>query len=463
LAAHAHGERSVIYRLVRAMWRAALFAFFRRIDVQGRERVPERGPVLIVANHSNAFVDPLLILTQLRRTVSLTAKSTLRRNPLLAVIIRSLNVIEFHRSQDRQEGADPAKNVDAFEACRERLAEGGCVVIFPEGVSHSDPAMRPFKTGAARIALDFLDSTPGAALTLVPAGLHYEAKERFRSAAGVVFGEPFDVAAWRRAHPDAHARVLTNEMERRIRKLTANFSSERDVHLIVRATALLRAAAAPPAPLGWDVPHDYKGEIATMRGLQDGHAWLARERPGQLASLEARINSLYVELHRLGVTAEELFLRVGPAVAALFVVRELELMLVGATMAAWGAINHALPFMTLRALVLKMSTDRDHFASNAVFLALPIVPFFYALQIGLAALLLSPLWVLAYALSLPLCGAVALLWRDRAGSARRRTRTFLHFLRRPDDQRRLAAEAQSIATEIRSLAGEMELNDATRS
>ena len=453
----------MIYRLVRAMWKAALFAFFRRIDVQGRERVPARGPVLIVANHSNAFVDPLLILTELRRPVSLTAKSTLRKNPLLALIIRSLNVIEFHRSQDRQEGADPAKNVDAFEACRQRLAEGGCVVIFPEGVSHSDPAMRPFKTGAARIALDFLDSTPGAALTLVPAGLHYEAKERFRSAAGVVFGQPFDVAAWRRAHPDAHARVLTNEMEHRIRKLTANFSNERDIHLVARATEVLRAAAAPPLPLGWDVPHDYRAQIATMHDLQDGHAWLARERPEQLAALESRIESLYAEMHRLGVTAEELFLRIGPSVAALFVVRELEVMLVGAPMAAWGAINHALPYMTLRALVIKMSKDRDHFASNAVFLALPIVPLFYTLQIGVAALLLAPLWVLVYALSLPLCGAVALLWRDRAGSAWRRTRTFLQFLRRPNEQRRLAAEAQSIASEIRSLAGEMELNDAPRS
>ena len=59
-------------------------------------------------------------------------------------------------------------------------------------------------------------------------------------------------------------------------------------------------------------------------------------------------------------------------------------------MAVWGALNHALPYVTLRTLVTKMSKDRDHFASNAVFLALPIVPLFYALQIGAAAFLLFP-------------------------------------------------------------------------
>jgi hypothetical protein len=84
------------------------------------------------------------------------------------------------------------------------------------------------------------------------------------------------------------------------------------------------------------------------------------------------------------------------------------------------------------------------------------VPFFYALQIGIAALLLPPLWALVYALALPLSGAVALLWRDRAGGAWRRARTFLHFLRRPADQRRLTAEATAIAGELRRLAAEME-------
>ncbi|HSL71001.1 MAG TPA: lysophospholipid acyltransferase family protein [Longimicrobiales bacterium] len=441
-----------MYWLFRALWSAALFAFFRRIDVQGRERVPARGPVLIVANHTNAFVDPLLVLTELRRPVSLTAKSTLRGNPLLAVVMRALHVIEFQRSQDRAAGADPRRNVEAFEACRRRLAEGGCIVIFPEGVSHSDAALRPFKTGAARIALEFLEQSPGTALTIVPAGLHYEAKERFRSAAGVVFGEPFDAQVWRRSHPDANARELTAELDRRIRALTANFQDERDVRLFAQGAEILAVTSMPPPPLGWDVPRDYAAEVVIMQRMQDGRAWLARERPEQLAALERRVDALYSELQRLGVSAEELFLSMGAARVALFIVRELELVLVGAPMAAWGALNHALPYLTLQSLVRKMSKDRDHFASNAVFLSLPVVPFFYALQVGLMALLLPPLWVLLYALALPLTGAVALLWRDRTGSAWRRTRTFFRFLRHPAEQRTLRAEAQSIAAEIRSLA-----------
>ena len=274
----------MMYRLVRALWRAALFAFFRRIHVQGRERVPARGPVLIVANHTNAFVDPLLILTELSRTVSLTAKSTLRGNPLLGPLIRALKVIEFHRSQDKEEGADPRRNIDAFAACRARLAEGGCIVIFPEGVSHSDPALRPFKTGAARIALEFLEQTPGASLTIVPAGLHYEAKERFRSAAGVVFGEPFDAAAWRRTHPGADARNLTAETGAAHRATHRQFPERSATCTFTPGQRrLLRVTATPPLPLGWRHRSTTRAPIDIVHRLQDGHARLGRSgRPSCL-------------------------------------------------------------------------------------------------------------------------------------------------------------------------------------
>lgn len=446
----------MIYRLFRAIWRAALFAFFRRVDVQGRERVPARGPLLLVSNHANAFVDPLLGITALRRPVSLTAKSTLRRNPLLAPLIRALHVIEFHRGQDRAEGADPSRNVDAMAACRRRLAEGGAVCIFPEGVSHSDPALRPFRTGAARIALDFLaEAGPGAALTIVPVGLQYEEKERFRSAAGIVFGAPLDAAAWLRDHPEADAGALTAEMESGIRALTTNFATEQEVATFARAEALWDAAAEPPVPLDRADPVDITLRLQRIHRLQDGRGWLARERADELAALERRVDELHRSLRELGVSPAELFLPMDAGRAAFFVLREAEVMLIGAPLAAWGALNHAPILLTLRALVRRMSKDRDHFASNAVFLGLPIVPFFYAVQIGVAALLLPAFWTAVYAASLPFTAAVALLYADRAGGVVRRARTFLRFARQPEHQRRLRAGALAIVDDLRRLDAEL--------
>ena len=448
----------MIYRLMRALWRAALFGFFRRIEVQGRGNVPARGPVLIVSNHTNAFVDPLLMLTRLGRPVTLTAKSTLRKNPLLAPLVRALNVIELHRSQDVAEGADPAKNDAALAACTARLAEGGCIVIFPEGVSHSDPQLRPFRPGAARIALDYVDAHPaGPPLALVPAGLHFEAKERFRSDAGVVFGEAVDLHAWRREHPQADARALTELIERRIRGVTANFDAERDVETFARAAELLEGAGAPPPPLGQEPGPDFAAQVALVHRLQEGRAWLARGRRGELEALEERVRGFARKVRRLGVAPAELFLPMEAPRAAFFVFREAELLVAGAPLSAWGWINGLPAYTVTRVLVKKTSKDRDHFASNAVFLGIPVFLLFFALQVAaVAAATGSWGWAAVYALSLPYAGAVALLYRDRAGGAWRRLRTFVLFARRPGHRRRLQAEAASILADLRALADELE-------
>ncbi|HEU4557390.1 MAG TPA: lysophospholipid acyltransferase family protein [Longimicrobium sp.] len=452
----------MIYRVMRALWRAALFAFFRRIEVQGRANVPRRGPVLMVANHTNAFVDPLLVLTRLERPVTLTAKSTLRKNPLLGPLIRALHVIEFHRAQDVAEGADPAKNEGALDACARRLAEGGCIVIFPEGVSHSDPAMRPFRTGAARIALAYVDAHPaGPPLTLVPTGLHFEAKERFRSSAGLVFGEGVDVHAWRREHPAADAPELTALIEARIRALTANYPAEREIEIFGRAAELLHAGGEAPPPLGQEPGEDWRSHVGLIHRLQAGREWLARDRQAELRGLEERVRGFARKLAKLGVTPAELFLPMEVPRAAFFVFRELELLIAGAPLFAWGWINSLPAYAATKALVGKMSKDRDHFASNSVFLGIPVFLLFWMVQTVAVALLASAGWAFAYALSLPYTGAVALLYRDRAGGAWRRARTFLLFARRPSHRRKLVDEARSIVADLQRLAAEWEAGQAS--
>ncbi|HSU14067.1 1-acyl-sn-glycerol-3-phosphate acyltransferase [Longimicrobium sp.] len=447
----------MIYRLVRALWRAALFAFFRRIGVQGRGNVPARGPALLVANHTNAFIDGLLVLTRLERPVTLTVKSTLRRNPMLAALIRAMHVVEFHRSQDVGEGADPAKNVDAVGACAARLADGGCIVIFPEGVSHSDPALRPFRTGAARIALAYVDAHPrGPALALVPTGLHFEAKERFRSSAGMIFGEAMDVHAWRRDHPGGDAHALTEEIEARIRGLTANYDAEREMEIFGRAAELLETADDGPPPLGQEPAADVAARVSLIHRLQAGRQWLGHGRRAELEALEERVRGFGRKLHRLGITAAELFLPMEVPRAAFFVFREMELLAAGSPIAAWGWMNALPAYAVTKAVVMKMSKDRDHFASNSVFLGIPIFLLFWGMQIALVALVASPLRAVLYALSLPYAGAVALLYRDRAGSAWRRARTFLLLARRPGHRRKLVDEARSILADLRRLAAEFE-------
>src|SRR2546425_13044320 len=109
--------------------------------------------------------------------------------PVIGFFCRAFDAIPVHRRQDV--GSDPSQNRETFDAARAVLARGGAIAIFPEGQSHSDPKLRPLKTGAARIAfgaaVGLAQSSP---VRMVPAGLYYRAKRTFRSAALLHFGEP---------------------------------------------------------------------------------------------------------------------------------------------------------------------------------------------------------------------------------------------------------------------------------
>src|SRR2546426_7312084 len=107
--------------------------------------------------------------------------------PVVGFFCRALDAVPVHRRQDA--GFDGAQNRETFEAARRVLAHGGAIAIFPEGASHSEPKLRPFKTGAARIALGAAAALSAAPpVRIVPAGLYYRAKRTFRSAALLYFG-----------------------------------------------------------------------------------------------------------------------------------------------------------------------------------------------------------------------------------------------------------------------------------
>src|SRR5262249_17835705 len=128
-----------------------LHLFFRRIELAGLVRVPRSGPLIFVINHPNALVDPLFLLCFAPRPVSFLAKAPLFRMPLIGALARSLDAIPVYRRQDP--GTRAGDNRETFARARALLDRGGTIAVAPEGTSHSDPRLRPLKTGIARIAL----------------------------------------------------------------------------------------------------------------------------------------------------------------------------------------------------------------------------------------------------------------------------------------------------------------------
>ncbi|CAK7240359.1 MAG: Glycerol-3-phosphate/dihydroxyacetone phosphate acyltransferase [Sporothrix thermara] len=82
-----------------------------------------------------------------------------------------------------------------YHAVFNRLRNGGCVGIFPEGGSHDRTGLLPLKPGVAIMALGTLAESPDCGLKIVPVGMNYFHAHKFRSRAVVEFGPPIEVPA----------------------------------------------------------------------------------------------------------------------------------------------------------------------------------------------------------------------------------------------------------------------------
>jgi 1-acyl-sn-glycerol-3-phosphate acyltransferase len=421
--------------------KAGVGIYFDRMEIEGVENVPSNGPLLVVSNHTNGLADGLVVTAALPRRLSMTAKSTLKKNPLLAFVMWFADAVPFYR---RQDDVDVRKNVDSFVEIRRRLARGGAICIFPEGVSHSDASLREFRSGAARIALDFAAQHRG--LRILPVGLQYGAKQRLRSPVWVRFGECIDVDAMSDGGRALSPPELTHEIETRIRALSANFRSVREALWLRWTAELLETRGDDPRPLDQERV-DYPSRARLLESLRADYERIERDR---VAGIVNDLRGYRRDLRRLAIAQHEVYLSMNPFQAGFFAIRELELLIIGSVIAAIGLVQNGLGLLADRVLTKKLSVDLDHWASNAIFYGFAIFPIVWIAGIAIVAALASWKWAIVYAVSAPFTLVYDILFFDRGRRAFRRARTFLRFLFRRDLQRGLQARGRALIAAIQN-------------
>ncbi len=283
--------------------------FFRHVEIEGGENLPRRGPLVVVANHSNGLVDGLLLMATLRRYPRFLAKATLFKILPLRPFLKLAGVVPVHRRSDKEAGTDKGLgNEETFRTSRALLERGGVVALFPEGISHNEPALQPLRTGAARIALGAAAGGSDDVVT-VAVGLVYDAKATFRSRALVRVGPAQSVTPWvekYRADERAAVRALTEELGDQLREVVTTYRSWREAELL----AAIAEVVVAPAPDSGPAPELELGALAERERLAAELASIDLDTDDAAALLEA-YETYRRDLALMGLTDAQVTARYG--------------------------------------------------------------------------------------------------------------------------------------------------------
>lgn len=152
-----------------------------RVDDTQLERVPQHGPLIVVANHINFLDAPVLFSRVHPRRVTGFVKSETWQNPTLGMLFDVWKTIPLERGE---------ADVEAFREGLAALEDGAILAVAPEGTRSGHGRLQPGRPGVVVLALH-------SGAPILP--LVYYGSERFhdnvrrlrRTDFRIVVGQPF--------------------------------------------------------------------------------------------------------------------------------------------------------------------------------------------------------------------------------------------------------------------------------
>ncbi|MCQ2058139.1 MAG: 1-acyl-sn-glycerol-3-phosphate acyltransferase, partial [Bacteroidaceae bacterium] len=174
---------------------------YRRFQVEGLENIPKDGSVIWAANHTNALMDPLVMLAATPEQKVYVARADIFRKKSAVKWLNFLKIMPIYRIRD---GIDAVKkNDEAIAIATDVLLDGVPFVIYPEATHRPKHSLLKLSKGIFHIALSVYDKTQEQKpVYIMPIGIEYGDYFRFRSTVLISFGKPINVTQFVRDNAD---------------------------------------------------------------------------------------------------------------------------------------------------------------------------------------------------------------------------------------------------------------------
>ena len=168
-------RRSWMYEIFRFILVFGLRLFHKKFRVVGYENLKgSEIPTIVVGNHQNALLDPILCCSVITQQLHWLTRSDVFKPGLVSFLLRKVNMLPVYREKDNVADIRD-RNEAIFQECYKRLNRGHWISLFPEGTHKGKKSLNtPLKKGIGRLIIGTFEANPNLQqIRILPLGLEY--------------------------------------------------------------------------------------------------------------------------------------------------------------------------------------------------------------------------------------------------------------------------------------------------
>ncbi len=434
--------------------RITVQVFFRSITIRNRELIPDKGPLMLLANHPSTFMDPIVIATILKREVFFLAKGELFKSSFAKWLLPKFNMIPVYRKQD-----DPnqmSKNQDTFKKCFEHLEKDAVILIFPEGISITERRLRPIKTGAARIVLgaearnDFR-----LGIHIVTVGLNYDNPHKFNRDLFINIDTPIKLSAFQQEYLNDNfkaAENLTEVIRGSLERLVIAIEDEKANALVKDIETLYKYKLSKDLHISKE---DKLSGFNLTKNIVETVNYFTQNDIQRVEKIRARLKLYFIDLDQLGLNDIDLAKNQQNKSFFKSNIKTLFVIITGFPVYLFGLLNNYLPFEIPGWLAKKITKSIEFQGAISMVSGMFTFLIFYTIQIIIVWKCTHIQWLtIAYGISLPLSGIFTYWYFYLTTAIRAKWMLLILFYKRSSAISKLVLEREEIIAEFDKVKNE---------
>jgi len=425
----------MIYFLVKKLVRLSLAIFFKKIVVTGKEHIPDNGPLIIVSNHPNTFMDALVVAILAKQRIGFVGNASVFANKMAARFFRYFHVIPIYRKKDIPAGEKP-DNRSTFRECHAYLEGEGTFLIFPEGSSYYELKLRDIKTGTARIALSY-EALKGfnGKLQILPIALDYSDAIQFRSMLSVSINPPLTLESYQQEYEEDEFKgvlTLTEDIRKELAEHIPQTSGKKQESFLVKAHSFYTTFHESEA----DLHQNPKRSLDLRKQLSQALKFLQKHQEELYQDTQTKVFAFFEGLKQEKLTPgffTDQFLNKSPFLVCLvYALTFLSLLPVY----LFGIVTNYLPYILPSTIFKALHIDIEYKAPVQMVVGVITFPLFYLLDLWLFRTFVNDgRWEsILFLIALPIAGYIAMYFYTEA----KRFMRVLHFYFFMKDERKTA-------------------------